>query len=151
MSFLRISHRNMGPPRNAVITPTCITAGIMTVLPMMSEVIRSAAPKKAEAGIRYLLSAPMKSLTMCGATSPTKPIRPVKLTMAALIIATTTKHSTLTFPASMPSALAFSSPVERRFSSRERNTEKMQPTRVTANIISALSQSMPPSVPTCHL
>ena len=43
----------------------------------MSANSMSAAPTRAEAGTRYLLSEPMNILAMCGATSPTNPMTPV--------------------------------------------------------------------------
>ena len=52
-------YRNKGPPMKAVMTPTCIVAGWMTILPMLSAIISSAVPNAAEAGMRNLLSDPM--------------------------------------------------------------------------------------------
>ena len=69
---------NNGQPMNAVITPTGRNVGAIMTLDTRSATINNTAPKAADAGIRYLLSDPKKILTICGATSPIKPIIPVK-------------------------------------------------------------------------
>ena len=72
-------YRNNGLPMTPVMTPTG-TPVDPTTLPMQSHTIRNAPPNAADAGRRYLLSEPMNSLTICGATNPTNPMTPVKLT-----------------------------------------------------------------------
>lgn len=68
---------------NAVITPTGKNVGAMITLDIKSAIISNTAPKAADAGIRYLLSEPMKIRTIWGATNPMKPIMPVKQTTDA--------------------------------------------------------------------
>ena len=135
---------------NAVTTPTCSTDGAMTTLPMTSAATSSRAPNAALAGIRYLLSGPMNMRTMCGATSPTKPMRPVKLTTTAEIRATSIMDTILNLPASTPMALAFSSPVASRLSLPEISWAAMMPiTTITATRGISVHDARD-SDPTCH-
>ncbi len=62
----------------AVIIPTGIMVGAMTILAIRSIPIRKAAPKTPDAGITNLLSPPIIMRVICGATNPTNPIVPVK-------------------------------------------------------------------------
>ena len=124
---LMMSHRNSGPPMNAVITPTCMTAFSMRTLPTTSAIVRSAAPKAAEAGIRNLLSEPMTRRETCGPTRPTNPMRPVKLTTPAARNETTRRQRSLSWLASTPIERELSSPVERTLSRRERSWSTANP------------------------
>jgi len=135
---------------NAVTTPTCSMDGAMTTLPMTSAATSSRAPKAALAGIRYLLSGPMNMRTMCGATSPTKPMRPVKLTTTAEIRATRSIEIILSFPASTPMALALSSPVARRLSFPEISWADTMPITTTTATKGISVQDARDSEPTCH-
>lgn len=77
-----MSSRKTGPPMTAVTIPIG-RSKLTTRCATMSANSMRAAPMRADAGTRCLLSEPMSSLAMCGATRPTNPIIPVKLTIPA--------------------------------------------------------------------
>lgn len=70
---------------SAVMLPTGISLGGISVREIMSEEIINIIPPNMEKGIIFLLSEPTISLTMCGTTNPMKPITPLSLTIRATI------------------------------------------------------------------
>ncbi len=116
LDLLTNIYRNNGLPIMAVITPTGSPVAPIT-LPTQSQTIRNAPPNAADAGRRYLLSEPMKSLTIWGATNPTNPMTPVKLTTTAVMNETMIKHTILTLKGSVPIVSAGLSPTDRRLRS----------------------------------
>ena len=135
---------------NAVITPTFNIVGAMIVLPMRSHATSNAAPVAIDAGIRYLLSDPMIILHMCGHTSPTNPMIPVKLTMDAATRETIRRHSSLRWSAFTPSDLALSSPAERTLILCARELSMTDPDRTNISITVSDSQLVLSNDPTCH-
>lgn len=109
-------YRNNGLPITAVRTPTGTPVGPSS-LHRQSHMTRNMPPKAAEAGRRNLLSEPMRTLTIWGATSPTKPMTPVKLTATAVMKETTMRQIILVLHGSVPMVTAGLSPTERRFRS----------------------------------
>ena len=75
-----------GAPIIEVITPTGSWAGAITVLQIKSERTSNIAPSNAEPGIKCLCFGPMNNRTICGVTSPIKPIIPQKETDIPTII-----------------------------------------------------------------
>ena len=53
----------MGPPMDAVISPTGISAGAITVRANKSDIINKKAPANAEQGISFLWSEPINCLS----------------------------------------------------------------------------------------
>lgn len=101
---------NNGPPMHAVITPTGSICGEMTVIEIRWDARRRSDPSRPYAGIRYLLSAPMSVRAMWGATRPTNPMTPVKLTTVAAMNVRTRRITSLFLSTSTPSIFALSSP-----------------------------------------
>lgn len=93
-----------------ITTPTGMMTGLMMLLPIVSERSTNATPIRALNGSWILWSPPTTNLAICGATRPTNPITPVKLTNVAARNATMIPlilRSCFTFT---PNAFALSSP-----------------------------------------
>ncbi len=75
-----------GAPIAEVITPKGSCAGAMIDLAIKSDKDNIIAPKSAAPGIKNLCLGPIKSLTKCGVTNPTKPIIPQNETEIPTII-----------------------------------------------------------------
>ena len=117
----------------------------------MSETRTRTTPNAADAGMRYLLSEPMNSLTTCGQTRPTNPMIPVKLTMLAATKDTIIKQNMRSLSASTPMDLALSSPVDRRLILSEITWSITTPMTVTAAMTGMYPHWDFPRVPTCHV
>jgi hypothetical protein len=63
-SFLLSRYKKYGDPMMAVIIPEGISIGGMIDFPIRSAKHKNAPPQIADAGIKTLLSAPIKNLTM---------------------------------------------------------------------------------------
>ena len=91
----------MGPPIIAVtipiwsVDPTMMNAA-------MSQMIIMHAPRSADAGSSMRLSEPTKMRAMCGDTSPTNPMMPVKLTIPAAMREMMTRQSMRTLSTLIP-------------------------------------------------
>ena len=105
----------------------------------MSARSMSSAPNIPAAGIRYLLSEPTIILATCGATNPTKPMTPVKLTTVAATTVTSIRSRSLSFSTSIPNVLALSSPVPMTLSLLAMSCMMIEPATVTRMIIGRLS------------
>ena len=86
----------------AVIAPIGISAGAMTVRANTSHKIRKIPPRKADAGSITRWSGPTKSRAMCGMTSPTNPMRPVKETTEAIMMEPIRKMRALSLAVLIP-------------------------------------------------
>ncbi|MBO4569149.1 MAG: hypothetical protein J5674_04205 [Candidatus Methanomethylophilaceae archaeon] len=149
--FFTIRYRNIGPPMKAVTTPTWSVLGAMTTLPITSDASRRAAPHAADAGIRSLLSDPMKMRAMCGQTSPTNPIRPVKQTTEAATRDVAARHASRNFSTSTPSARALSSPMDILFILSETSCTATVPGTTNTAMTATSDHERPVSDPTDQL
>lgn len=122
---------NIGVPRNAVITPTLISAGDNRIRANVSANSMNSPPLSALSTITALWSAPTVSLTACGTMSPTNAMIPEKATdtavsMDARVIMANRRCLTLT-----PSDSASSSPISNRLRSLLANIAMMIPSMAT--------------------
>ena len=92
---------NNGQPISEETTPTG-SPNVPATIAMQFATRRNSAPKAAEAGKRYLVSEPTKTLAMWGPTSPTKPMVPQKQTTTAVIIEMTTMQIIVILRVFMP-------------------------------------------------
>ena len=92
--------------------PTGMLTGESIVLPTASETISNKAPVTAEKGRRNLWSLPTSIRAIWGATSPTKPITPVKLITADVIKTEAIHIIALIFSGFKPSVFTSSSSPE---------------------------------------
>ena len=89
------------------------TAGDSSSLAARSPSSSSAAPPRAEAGIRKGWSAPVKRRSMWGATSPTKLTTPTKATLTAAMRVHSAMLAQVRTPTLTPRLRAVSPPPER--------------------------------------
>jgi len=78
------STRKVGTPSSAVMTPTGSCSGAMTMRARVSASVSSAPPPRAQAGRMRRWSLPRTRRSMCGTTSPTKPMLPAVVTARAV-------------------------------------------------------------------
>ena len=85
---------------------------------------------------------------MCGHTSPTNPIRPVKLTIPAVSMETMNRDASLRRLALIPMERADSSPVERTLRRRDMTISSTPAMKVNANMVAMWSHPFTSRVPT---
>src|SRR5262249_34840582 len=78
------SVKKNGPPTLAVTRPTGTSCGANAVRATVSAAITSAAPSITVAGMAVRCGAPTRRLALCGAMSPTNPMRPPTATELAV-------------------------------------------------------------------
>lgn len=132
------------------MTPTLSSSGAMSVLEIRSATSMNSAPAAIEAGITNLLSPPMSILTMWGATSPTNPMMPQKLTMAATHTDTRIMQTVLNWLTFSPRLAALSSPRDIRFRLRLQAIMKTEHTAVNRNGRVQSPHLAPSRVPICQ-
>src|SRR3990172_198169 len=118
LRLVRSTATKNGAPHRAVITPIGSSAGASTVRAARSAAIRNAAPSKAASGNTARYEEPTTNRIACGTITPTKLMRPLTDTAAAVprvAAHTTQKRTEATW---MPSPAASSSPTARASSSR---------------------------------
>ena len=98
--------------------PTGISVAPPMDLAMLSHIIRYIEPNRADAGISRRWSGPMMSRVMCGIIKPTKPIRPLMETAAAVMTEPSARRIFFVLSVFTPKCCAVSSPREIMFRSR---------------------------------
>ncbi len=84
-------YKKNGPPQMAVMIPTGNSEGGMTTRPTVSHSTRKIPPIRAEAGTRIRWSGEMSKRVKWGINKPTKAIRPLIETAAAVTNALETR------------------------------------------------------------
>ena len=91
-----------GAPESAVIMPTGASPEPIITLATASHIIRKEAPTMAEVGRRTRWSGPITTLVRWGITKPTKTIKPLMETAAAVMRAPEISNIHFTFSISTP-------------------------------------------------
>eukprot|EP00828_Plagiopyla_frontata_P019492 TRINITY_DN2492_c0_g1_i1.p1 TRINITY_DN2492_c0_g1~~TRINITY_DN2492_c0_g1_i1.p1 ORF type:complete len:986 (-),score=367.62 TRINITY_DN2492_c0_g1_i1:246-3203(-) len=107
---LMMRQMNTGAPMKAVSTDTGRTCGARMSRATVSDTSRSRPPQKMEAGSRQRWSEPMMRRTMCGTTSPTKPMMPRNAMMKAVSMEESSMPTMRTRSTRTPRPRAVSSP-----------------------------------------
>jgi len=130
----------------AVSTPMGTSTG-RTALVIVSAPRSSPAPARLEAGINFLLSAPVKKRIRCGTIRPTKPIMPDTDTQTAVMKDAVTRRIILTLPAEMPNELADRSPRDMIFRSRAKNRQIKKPAKTQTQLKETSAQVLEAKLP----